>query len=41
MNPNAKLFATLILTALLTGLFAQPAEMMQIPLQQDLSLIHI
>lgn len=35
MNPNAKLFATLILTALLTGLFAQPAEMMQIPLQQD------
>ncbi|HRQ67372.1 MAG TPA: insulinase family protein [Candidatus Syntrophosphaera sp.] len=35
MNPNVKLFATLILTALLTGLFAQPAEMMQIPLQQD------
>ncbi len=35
MKPNAKLFAILILTTLLAGLFAQPAEMRQIPLQQD------
>ena len=35
MKITAKLYATIILTALLAGLAAQPAELMQIPLQQD------
>lgn len=35
MKITAKFFTTIILAALLAGLAAQPAELMQIPLQQD------